>query len=74
VSKENMRTVRRVILVSERGIRQDGNNNIIICCTRCAQWKALGEFGLRYMANEDTLRNQSHCTECRHEQLAGAPL
>lgn len=67
-----MRTVKRVILVSERGICQDGDNNIIICCVRCAQWKHLRDFGLRYMANEDTLRNQSHCTECRNEQMREA--
>lgn len=63
-----MRTVTRVILSSPRGIQQDGDSNLILCCVRCGQWKYLRDYGLRYMANEDTLRNQSHCIECRNEQ------
>ena len=70
--QENMRKVRRAVISSPLGVTTDGRNGILICCVRCEAWKHLVDFGVRYMAPTDTLRNQSHCAECRTEEARNA--
>lgn len=70
--QENMRKVRRAVISSPLGVTTDGRNGILVCCVRCETWKHLVDFGMRYMAPTDTLRNQSHCAECRAEEARAA--
>lgn len=66
--QENMRQVRRLIITSERGVRQAWDGGIEICCVCCGAWKTLPHYGMRYMKPRDELRNQSWCTQCRSEE------
>lgn len=68
--QKNKRVASQLVIKSVSGVAQSADGVIMVRCPRCLEWKPLSGFGLRYMEDSDTLRNQSHCIMCRSEPSA----
>lgn len=56
----------RLVVTSVSGVSSSADGRIHVRCPKCLAWKELTEgFGLRYFKEDNTLRNQSWCRECR---------
>jgi len=64
----------RLIVTSVSGVSVDKDGRIQVRCPKCLAWKELIEgFGVRYFKDDNVLRNQSWCRDCRREGLAETP-